>query len=380
MLTRVWLHACAAVAVCAPALAAQRDWHSNLYPYVYYSTSDGVWGAARYALTSPLGFAERPEPNAAAFTLDASASTQGSYAVVADASAPALWAGWRVALTLGAARENRLGFYGLGNDTPYTPGSVTPAAPYFYRVSRTHAAARAIIQRRVIGPLRLLAGAAIERTDFRALPGASVFRQDLATGVVDSSTIPFTDKTVRAGVVLDTRDNELDPHAGVFLEGIVASGPGYTRTTAAARVYVHPIEHLTLAARVAGEGMGGTPPLATQLSMESSERAFLALGGYYSLRGFYDARFVGPHKLLGGVEARYAVLRAPSLFELMVVGFCDAGRVFASGERFRLTSTGLHTSGGGELAARVLRNSLVAVGVGAGDEGVRLLFGTRWSY
>ena len=210
MLTRVWLHACAAVAVCAPALAAQRDWHSNLYPYVYYSTSDGVWGAARYALTSPLGFAERPEPNAAAFTLDASASTQGSYAVVADASAPALWAGWRVALTLGAARENRLGFYGLGNDTPYTPGSVTPAAPYFYRVSRTHAAARAIIQRRVIGPLRLLAGAAIERTDFRALPGASVFRQDLATGVVDSSIIPFTPppqsravvSTIAAGIEL----------------------------------------------------------------------------------------------------------------------------------------------------------------------------------
>jgi len=275
---------------------------------------------------------------------------------------------------------NRLGFYGLGNDAPYAADSATPVAPYFYRVSRTRATARATVQRRVIGPLRLLAGAAIERTAFRALPGPSVFRRDLAAGVVDPATVPFTDRTVRAGVVLDTRDNELDPHAGVFLEGMFASGPGYTRTTAAARVYVHLLDHLILAARLAGEGMGGTPPLATQLSIESSDRAFLAVGGYYSLRGFYDARFVGPDKLLGGVEARYALLRAPSLLELMIVGFYDAGRVFAPGERFRLTTTGLHASGGGELAARILRNSLVVVGVGAGDEGAQFLFGTRWSY
>ena len=380
MLTRTWVGAWAAVAACAPALSAQRGWRSNLYPYVYYTTIDGLWGAAHYGLSSPLGFVERPELNAAAFNLDAAASTQGSYAVVADAQAPGLWRGWRVGVTLSAARDNRLGFYGLGNDAPYAADSVTPAAPYFYRVSRTRATARATVQRRVIGPLRLLAGAAIERTDFRTLPGPSVFRRDLAAGVVDAATIPFTDRTVRAGLVLDTRDNELDPHAGLFLEGMFASGPGYTRTTATARVYVHPLERLTLAARIAGEGMGGTPPLAPQLSMESSDRPFLAVGGYYSLRGFYDARFLGPDKLLCGVEARYALLSTASLFELMIVGFSDAGRVFAPGGRFRLTTTGLHVSGGGELAARILRNSLVVVGVGAGDEGVRFLFGTRWSY
>ena len=78
--------------------------------------------------------------------------------------------------------------------------------------------------------------------------------------------------------------------------------------------------------------------------------------------------------------ANDGLLSTASLFELMIVGFSDAGRVFAPGERFRLTTTGLHVSGGGELAARILRNSLVVGGVGAGDEGVRFLFGTRWSY
>src|SRR5213076_3290238 len=50
---------------------------------------------------------------------------------------------------------------------------------------------------------RALAGAAVERSDFRALPGPSVFRTDLASGTVDPATVPFTDKIIRAGFVLD---------------------------------------------------------------------------------------------------------------------------------------------------------------------------------
>ncbi len=213
-----WLGAAAAVAACAlaPSLGAQRVWRGNLYPYLYYSSADGVWGAAHYGLTSPLGFAEQPQPNTAAFALDVGASTQGSYSLIVDAQAPAYWNGWRLGLTLTAARDNRLGFYGLGNDTPFASDSVTASAPYFYKVSRTHAGGRLTMQRRVLGPLRLFAGATIERTDFRALPGGSVFRRDLATGAVDSTAIPFTDRSVHAGIVLDTRDNELAPHAGLL--------------------------------------------------------------------------------------------------------------------------------------------------------------------
>jgi outer membrane protein assembly factor BamA len=341
---------------------------------------DGVWGAAHYGITSPLGFVEQPELNAAAISLDAGASTQGSYSLMLDAQAPAYWSGWRLGLTLTAFRANRLGFYGLGNDTPFTPDSVTGNAPYFYRVSRTTAGARLTIQRRVIGPLRVLAGASVDRTDFRMLPGGSVFRADVASGAVDSSAIPFADAAVHAGLVLDTRDNELAPHAGVLVEGLYASGSGYTRTTGSMRVYAHPLARLVLAGRITGEGMGGNPPLAAQLSMESSERAFVAVGGYHSLRGLYDARFVGPGKLLGGAEARYALLWAPSVLEVMLVGFLDAGRVFAPGERFRVTTTGLHTGGGGEVAVRFLRNSLLVIGAASGGEGTQLVFGTQWSY
>jgi outer membrane protein assembly factor BamA len=370
---RVWLGIAGLLAACGPSLGAQRVWRSSLYPYAYYRTADGFWVAAHYSRYSPIGFIEGPEVNAASVNFDAGASTQGSYRVVADAQVPALWAGWRIRVTLSASRDNRLGFYGLGNDTPNTADSVTADAPHFYQMSRTHPAARVTVQRRLVGPLRVLAGLGITRTEFRALSGRSVFSQD-------SAFIPFTDRAVRAGLVLDTRDNEIAPHSGLMVEALVATGPGYTRTTGSARVFVHPHKRLVFAARLAGEGTGGSPPLATQLEMESSERPFLAVGGYYSLRGYRDARFVGAGKLLGGLEMRYAPVWAPSVVELQILGFFDAGRVFGPGEGFRVTTQGLHQSGGAEVAVRLQRNTLVIVGAGAGSEGARMVFGTRWSY
>ena len=340
----------------------------------------GLAVALHYGRYSPLGFIERPERNRASLSLDAGASTSGSYRVAADAQAPAWWDGWRAGLTLTAARDNRLGYYGIGNETQYSRDSVTNRGAYYYRVSRSRLAARATLQRRVIGPVRLLLGATLARIDFRALPSASVYAADLSSGVVDPATVPFTDRVVRAGVVFDTRDSELDPHRGAFVELLFASGHGYTRTTANARVQVRPVAPLVLAARLASEGMGGSPPLAAQQEMESSEQPFVAVGGYRSLRGYYDGRFTGRGKLLGGFEARYALKSVGDAMELKLVGFYDVGRVFGPGEAVRLTTAGLHRSGGAEVALRLLRNSLVVLGYARGSEGGQFVFGSSWSY
>ncbi|HEX4628965.1 MAG TPA: BamA/TamA family outer membrane protein [Gemmatimonadales bacterium] len=362
-------------------LPAQHYWRDNFYPYVSYSPADGWAAALHYGRYSPLGFIERPERHRASLSFDVAASTQGSYRVVADAQAPAWWDGWRVGLALIAARDNRLGYYGIGNDTRYSRDSVSSAGAYYYRLSRRRLSARATLQRRVIGPVRLLAGGGVARTDFRALGGgASVFGADLSSGVVDPATIPFTDGVVRAGVVFDNRDSETDPHRGALLEVLFASGHGYTRTTADARVQVRPVSRLVLAGRLASEGMGGTPPLAAQQEMESSDLPFVAVGGYRSLRGFYDGRFTGRGKLLGGVEARYALRAIGDAMELKLVGFYDTGRVFGPGEAVRLTTTGLHRSGGAEVALRLLRNSLLVMGYGRGSEGGQFLFAANWSY
>ncbi len=361
----------------ASPLAAQteanpkHEWVDHLYPYVSYSSIDGFWAAGHYDWSSPMGFAERPEPNFGRVALDAGASTQGSYLIIADAQAPAYWDGWRLGLSLSLARANRLGYYGQGNSTTYNRDS-TVGHSYFYRVSRKTAGARLTVQRRVVGRLRVLVGGTLERTAFRVLPGETLYQRD--------SVGPFNDAVARAGVVFDSRDLEADPHRGLFAEALVGRGRGYTRTSATIRAYVHPLERLILAARVAGEKMTGTPPLGAQQRMETSDGPIVALGGYRSLRGYYDARFVGPGKLVGGVEARYGLLWAPRLLEVKLLAFYDAGRVFGPGETVRLTSEGLHKAWGGGVGAALMRNTLVTFFFGKGTEGTLVTFATTWSF
>jgi outer membrane protein assembly factor BamA len=348
---------------------------------VYYSTIDGFWFAGHYDWSSAMGFAERPEPNYGRVALDVGASTQGSYAFIVDAQAPAYWDGWRVGLTLSLTRANRLGYFGQGNDTQYDRDSTTGGnRSYFYRVSRRTHGARLTIQRRVAGPVRVLVGGTFEHADFRELPGVSLFQRDRLAGTIRSDDLPFNDAVARAGLVFDSRDLEVDPHRGVFAEALIGSGRGYTRTTAAIHAYVHPLERLILAARVAGERMTGTPPVGAQQTMESSEGSIVAVGGVRSLRGYYDDRFLGPGKLIGGVEARYGLLWAPRLLEVKLFAFYDAGRVFGPGEPVRLTHHGLHAAMGGGAAMALLRNTLLVFELGKGSEGSQFTFASTWSY
>jgi outer membrane protein assembly factor BamA len=326
-----------------------------------------------------MGFVDRPEPNLGRVALDAGASTQGSYALIFDAQAPAYWDGWRLGLTVSLTRANRLGYFGQGNATGYDPDS-TNGRSYFYRVSRRTRGARLTVQRRIVGPLRVLVGGTFEHTDFRELPGESMFQRDRIAGVIRPEDVPFSDAVARAGIVFDSRDLEVDPHRGVFAEALVSSGRGYTRTTAALRAYAHPLQRLILAARVAGEKMTGTPPIGAQLTMETSEGPIVAVGGYRSLRGYYDGRFVGPGKLIGGLEARYGLKWSPRLVEVKLVAFYDAGRVFGPGEPVRLTRQGLHSALGGGVAVALLRNTLLTFFGGKGTDGAQFAFAATWSY
>jgi hypothetical protein len=368
-----------AVAAPPPALA-QRYWKTSYVPYAYYRTVDGFWLAGYATVYSPVGFAEQPEPHRAWAWLRAGLSTEGSYGVYGGVQAPAWWDGWRAHVTLLARRDNRLPYFGIGNGTGFDKDSVTPARPYFYGTSRSARSARLIIQRRVVGPVRVLAMTALEHTDFRELPGESLFRRDHGSGAVDSSTVPFADAVLGAGLVFDTRDREVDPRRGVLAELLYADGRGYARTTGSARVWLAPLPRLALAARAAGERMTGAPPLAAQQTIESSDGPFPAVGGLRSLRGYADARFTGAGKLLATLEVRYALVSMPTIFELQVGAVCDVGRVFGPGERFRVTTDGLHAGWGAELAAHVMRNSVFLVGGGLGKDGWQLWVDTKRAF
>ena len=326
-----------------------------------------------------MGFVERPEPNFGRFALDVGGSTQGSYAFILDGQLPAYWDGWRLGLTLSVIRGNRLGYYGQGNDAPFDSDSLTGRS-HFYQVARTTGGARATVQRRLVGRLRALVGGTIDHTDFRELPGGSVFQRDRASGTITDEEDPFNDAVGRVGLVFDSRDLEADPHGGIVAEALVGWGRGYTRTTAGLRAYVHPLERLILAARLGGESMTGAPPLSAQMTMESSEGPIVAMGGRRSLRGYHDARFIGPGKLLASLEARYGLIWAPRVLEVKLFAFYDAGRVFGPGEPIQLTKQGLHSAWGGGVALGMLRNTVITLHAGWGTEGSEVTFGTAWSY
>ena len=371
------LLACAVVRAAAQQVEAPSFWDFTYTPYAYYSSVDGWWLAGYGRVYSPIGFRERPEPFRAALTLTAGASTQGSYLIELDGQAPALWDGWRAGFTLDALRANRLGYFGIGNDTRYDPDSITSGNPYFYRVSRTSLLARGQLQRRLVGLLRILVGATLEHTSFRDLPSDGRFPRDRAAGVADRD--PFNDASVRVGLVADTRDNEVDPHAGLLAEAMVGAAKHYSRATLGLQAYAHPFEKLVLVGRVLGERMSGAPSVSVMQVIESSGRPVIGVGGYRSLRGYYDSRFIGPDKLLGGVEVRYALLYAPTVLEVKLVGFYDVGRVFDAGG-FQLTTRDLHSSAGGELMLRLGRNGVLVAGAGFGADGGQFLFGSTWSY
>lgn len=370
------------MALAAPAAAQQGSprpaWDYTVTPFFYYSSVDQWWLAGYFSYYEPIADYHRPEPWSASLRLQGGASTAGSYYLDLDADAPAYWDGWRFGLSATAARANRLGYYGLGNDTQHQADSVTSTSPYFYAVSRTTQLARLNVQRRIVGPLRVLVGAVYEHTTYRELPGTSQFQRDAGAGVIDPS--PFSDLAARAGLVLDARDNEIDPHHGGAIEAIYAAGQHYHRTTVRLQAYVHPTPRLILAGRVAGEEITGTSEISLMQTIERTQRPTIALGGYNSLRGYYDSRFAGPGKLLGGLEARWALINAPAIFEFKLVGFWDTGRVFTEAEGFKLTTAGLHHSGGAEAMLRIGRNTVVVIGGGWGSEGGQFLFGTTWSY
>ena len=320
-----------------------------------------------------MGLSDRPEPSFGRVALDVGASTQGSHIAILDAQAPAYWEGWRVGLTLSLTRANRLGYYGQGNSTVYDRDSTEgPGRSYFYRVSRSNRSARLTIQRKVVGPLRVLAGGSLEHTEYRVLPGTNLYQRD--------STGPFNDRVARAGLILDMRDLEVDPHRGVLAEVLVGSGRGYTRTSGSVHAYVHPLNRLIIAGRVGAERITGTAPLAVQQTMETSDGPIVAVGGARSLRGYYDARFVGPGKILAGLEARYGLLWSPRLMEVKLFAFYDAGRVFGPGEDVRFTRRGLHSALGGGVALAMLRNTLVLLEAGKGTEPAQVTFATTWSF
>jgi outer membrane protein assembly factor BamA len=226
----------------------------------------------------------------------------------------------------------------------------------------------------------------VDRWQVTPPEGPSLFAIDLANQRDPTMGVATNDVSARIGLVVDTRDDEVAPTSGIVVgagvgvaDADVAGDLTYTRATVAAQGFLSPSPLFTVAARVVGQAMGGTPRFGTYYLIEGGTRFYEGLGGSATHRALAGNRYLGRDKLFGNLEARYTLSGIPTLYRISLVGFLDAGRVFET-EDFRLTTEDLKVGGGTGLIVQIGRAGIAGFTVGVGPDGIESDFHTRWTF
>jgi hypothetical protein len=364
---------------------AGSEWKDLFYPKLFWIPREGLTVGAYYGVLLPTRYADRTAaPHRLLIALDAQVATSGSRFVKLDAWAPALADGWRFHLNAALIHWMREPYFGIGNATTTDSGNIGGSDRY-YRIERVRNFVRADVQRRVIGPLRVLAGLHAEHWYLDTIQTRSQLSVDLAAGTVDRIAVGTSDISARVGLVFDTRDREAAATNGVLLEAIhtradadVAGDVTYSRTTGMARGFMSFGERWGVGARVAGQSMTGSPPLGSRFMIEESDRDYSGFGGPDSHRALFWNRFVDGDALFGNLEVRYVLI--PYFLRTVAVGFLDAGRVFAPGA-FTLTTDDLKVGGGaGILIQFGSETAVLGFSTAYGPDGMNLLAHYRWPF
>jgi hypothetical protein len=367
----------------APGLAAQEGeeaevrspWRTSYFPYISGKANDGPVISARIRYWQPAPYEARTT-YAAALDGAAGVSFRGTRYAAVRFRAPGLWKDWRLDAFAVAERLARFGYFGLGNDTEHNSDLVGKDTPFLYRVRRIRYEGRVEVTRRIRGPFHVALRGDVGQARFTTLPGPSVFINDFGTALEQD------DVAGRLALVYDTRDNEFNTQRGVIAEAgaqVGSGGDGYTRLYSVVRGYYPVREGTVVAARVAGSGMGGTPPLNARFNLPVWNEDVPVLGGEYSHRSFDTGRFAGKGVLFGNFEVRHDVLPFGDLGALTLLAFLDAGRVFEE-ESFRLTTDDLHVGGGGGIALRILRSTIFTFNFAGGPDGFNFSVGNGWMF
>lgn len=361
------------------------NWRDLFYPKVFWTAREGVTAGAYFAISLPARYADRTAaPHRFITSLDGQLSASGSRYLRLDAWAPALADGWRFRLSLAANHWNRQSYFGIGNATTDDQAEAT-GEDLFYHIRHVRNYVRGDVQRTIVGPVRAILGWHAEHWYVDTLRTTSQLAADQAAGADPRIAVGTADVSVRVGLVVDTRDREAATQNGFLFEALhavadadVAGDLTYTRTTVSLRGYRTFTNRWAVAARLAGESMGGTPRLGSFFRFEASDAPFTALGGADSHRALDWNRFVDADKLLGNVDVRYAVI--PYGLRTVLVAFLDVGRVFPTGD-FRLTTDELKIGGGGGIFVTLLSETAILGLTGAaGPEGFVIFAHWKWPF
>jgi len=184
--------------------------------------------------------------------------------------------------------------------------------------------------------------------DVKALEAATRMHTDCQAGVITGCHGGF-DNVLKLGVSLDTLDFEPDPYSGVLAQAVaelsskaLGSDFDYQRVTLSTSGY-HAIfpdfARLVLAGRALYSMEFGNVPFFSVpiLAFDTHDRR--GLGGFSTMRGFVDRRFVGESAVLVNTELRWSIFDGGYVLgqhlRPMLAPFVDAGRVF-DGTQLRL--------------------------------------------
>jgi outer membrane protein assembly factor BamA len=184
---------------------------------------------------------------------------------------------------------------------------------------------------------------------------------------------------LRLALSLDTRDFEPDPNDGVYAElssefGTKALGSQYQymRVMGSVRGFYSPIPKLAdlvLAGRVVYEVQTKGTPFTSMSLMPFVDDNHSGLGGFRTLRGYAQNRFVGPVMAITNYEVRWTFAKFHALgqgFSLMAVPFLDIGRVFDTVGQ--TTFAGWKRTQGGGLRIAWNEATVIMIDYGFSDE------------
>jgi hypothetical protein len=208
--------------------------------------------------------------------------------------------------------------------------------------------------------MRVVAGFEVGYVDITTYDGKSVSATDPTNGAtvtVPNGTTRLTEQAAagnvvgmghgfvniaQVGLVYDTRDFEPDPTRGIFAEvtnevSVPAIGSRFAfdkvfgHVKGYAKLFAYGAQRLVLASRLGVGYTFGSAPFFEFQDEWSTEGSIEALGGFHTLRGYKQARFVSRMMTFGNLELRHRFARFSLLgqsFGLMVVPFVDTGGVF----------------------------------------------------
>jgi hypothetical protein len=157
------------------------------------------------------------------------------------------------------------------------------------------------------------------------------------------------DNAARIGITFDTRDFEPDPSSGVVLQvtsristEVLDSNFDYQQLTLSARGFrnlLYEPRRLILAGRLVYAMQFGEVPFYSAPLLPFTDGDKTGLGGFNTIRGFNENRFVGDAATFANLELRWSFAETNFLkqhLRFMLVPFLDTGRVYDSVSRTTL--------------------------------------------